>query len=155
MWTCNIEQRESGIRKREYGRCTFDCEGSPVFVLGSYRPWIWKKWHLCDKENRECMHHVCVYIGQSVFWSVSMSALSPLVTVSCCSDAHSSPTRIAAGPLALGSSFAPRTYRHREQRQWGHWDNGGGNKAHVNKPLARMTVTQTLGLALLLVSVWV
>ncbi len=75
--------------------------------------------HLYDKENR--VYAGCVWIWHSLCFDQWMCLLSPLVTVSCCSYEHSSPTQTAGGPLALGSSFSPRTYRHREQRRCLHW----------------------------------
>ncbi len=86
-----------------------DCESRPVFVLGGCR-----LFHLYDKENR--VYAGCVWIWHSLCFDQWMCLLSPLVTVSCCSYEHSSPTQTAGGPLALGSSFSPRTYRQERKK---------------------------------------
>lgn len=89
--TCNTGQRNCGRRKRWCGCCLWAnmlTVKADQFLRRCYRPEIWRK------KSSECV--------------------SPFVTVSCCSDARFSPAETAAGPLSLGSSFAPRTYRHTE-----------------------------------------
>lgn len=102
-----------------------DCEGRPVFE-GLLQVRDLKK-----KKSSECV--------------------SPLVTVSCCSDARFSPAETAAGPLSLGSSFAPRTYRHTETVA----EIMVKEIKHMQTSTWQKRRWQTLGLALFLVSVWV
>lgn len=78
-----------------------------------------------EKDGVDAVYEqTCWLWRQTSFWGAvtgsrsekkkSSECVSPLVTVSCCSDARFSPAETAAGPLSLGSSFAPRTYRHTE-----------------------------------------
>lgn len=127
--TCNTGQRNCGRRKRWCGCCLWAnmlTVKADQFLRGCYRPEIWRK-----KIQWMCLSfcHRFMLFRRTLFssWNCRWSTLS--------------------------RKFFRSTYlqTHRDSC----WDNGKGHKAHANKHLARMTMTQTLGLALFLVSVWV